>query len=235
MKIFDLDSPLMTALSKVADLMLLNFLALICCIPIFTAGASLTALHYMVLKLARNEEGYIARGFFKSFKQNFKQATIIWLMLLVMIVVLVLDFYIVLQSTSRFSLVLLVIILLVTVLVSFTATFVFPVLAKFDNTIKSTIKNALMMSILQFPKTILMIIINLVPIALVLLSFSMLPMLLLFGMSVPAYLSALLYKKFFKKLEDQITGVDGSEEEEMAELNTEEDESSWEMFANKGE
>ena len=69
MRIFDLDSPLMRVLTKMADLMLLNLLALICCIPIITVGASLTALHYVALKIVRNEEGYIIRTFFKSFKK----------------------------------------------------------------------------------------------------------------------------------------------------------------------
>ena len=73
MKFFDLDSPLMQVLNKVADLLWLNILTLICCIPIVTAGASLTAMNYMALKIVRNEECYITKGFFKSFKQNFKQ------------------------------------------------------------------------------------------------------------------------------------------------------------------
>ena len=71
--------------------MLLNILFLVCSLPIFTIGASFTAMYYVTLKLAENEEGYIARGFLKSFKQNFKQATIIWLILLFFGIVLVLD------------------------------------------------------------------------------------------------------------------------------------------------
>ena len=80
MKFFNLDSPVMQALGKMADLMWLNILTLICCIPVVTAGASLTAMHYMALKIVRNEECYITKGFFKSFKENFKQATLIWLL-----------------------------------------------------------------------------------------------------------------------------------------------------------
>ena len=60
MKLFDLDSPLTQALNKVADLLWLNVLTMICCIPVVTAGASLTALHYMALKMARNEECYLS-------------------------------------------------------------------------------------------------------------------------------------------------------------------------------
>ena len=68
MKFFDLESPLMQILNKVADLMILNILTVVCCIPVITTGASLTAMHYVALKMARNEECYIARDFFKSFK-----------------------------------------------------------------------------------------------------------------------------------------------------------------------
>lgn len=61
--IFNLDSPVMQALGKVADLMWLNVLTMICCIPVITIGPSLTAMHYMALKIVRNEECYITRGF----------------------------------------------------------------------------------------------------------------------------------------------------------------------------
>lgn len=63
MKIFDLDSPLMNVLNKMADLMWLNILTLICCIPVITAGAALTSMHYVALKIVRNEESYITRSF----------------------------------------------------------------------------------------------------------------------------------------------------------------------------
>lgn len=204
MKIFNLDSPLMQGLTKMADLMLLNLLAGICCIPIITAGASLTALNYMALKMARNEECYIFKGFFKSFKENFKQATIIWLILLAAVFVLAGDFIIMNNMGSSFSKVLRILIMVVAVLVTFTATFLFPVLAKFDNTVLRTIKNAFMISILQLPKTILMIIMNVLPWILMLLSIRIVPLSFLFGLSAPAFVAALLYNKFFKKLENQI-------------------------------
>ena len=221
--IFNLDSPLMQGLGKVADLMLLNILAMICCIPIFTAGASLTALHYMSLKIVRGEECYIIRGFFKSFKQNFKQATVIWLLILLAVLILVGDFYIMKNSGIEFHIVLKVIIAVVGVMIVFTATYVFAVLAKFDNTIKRTIKNAFIMSLLQFPKTILMIIMALVPIAIVVFFPQILPVAFLFGMSGPTFVAALLYNKFFKKLEDQVEAANAPVEGEAVE-DQEEDE-----------
>ncbi|MGN1184899.1 MAG: DUF624 domain-containing protein, partial [Oliverpabstia sp.] len=73
--LFNPDNKFFTFMGKVADLMILNLLCIVCCLPIVTAGASITALYYVTLKIARNEETYIARGFFHSFKENFKQAT----------------------------------------------------------------------------------------------------------------------------------------------------------------
>ena len=66
-KFFDMDSPVMRTLNKVADLMWLNILTLVCCLPVITAGASITAMHYVLLKMVRNEESYITKDFFKSF------------------------------------------------------------------------------------------------------------------------------------------------------------------------
>ena len=86
-KIFDMDSPVMRFLSRMADLMIMNLVVTICCIPIVTIGASITAMHYVMLKLVRGEDGYIVKDFFKSFKQNFKQSTIIWLIMCVFIFV----------------------------------------------------------------------------------------------------------------------------------------------------
>lgn len=204
MSFFNLDSPLMQILGKVADLLWLNVLALICCIPIVTIGASMTSLHYMSLKMVRNEECYITRGFFKSFKENFRQSTIIWLLLLLIIGVLAGDFYIMRNTDMEFHVVIQVIVTAVGVLVLFTAMYLFAVQARFKNKIMQTIKNAFVISILQFPKTILMIVLGLLPLALIFLSERLLPISFLFGLSVPVYLSAMLYNKFFKKLEDQV-------------------------------
>lgn len=215
--IFNLDSPLMRGLGKMADLMILNLIAMICCIPIITAGASLTALNYMSLKIVRGEECYIIKGFFKSFKENLKQATAIWLLLLLAILILVGDFYIMQNSGMEFHVALKVIIAVVGVIIIFTAMYVFPVLAKFDNTIKRTVKNAFIMSILQFPKTILMIILYLIPPVVGLLFYQAVPVVFMFGLSVPAWLSAMLYNKFFQKLEDQVIAATEPAEGEEAE------------------
>jgi len=217
MKLFNLDSPVMQALGKMADLMWLNVLTIICCLPIITVGPALTAMHYMALKMARNEECYITRGYFKSFRENLRQGILLWLILLVLIVVLVGDFCVIKYSGLTFPKFLQIMIIAVGVLILFTTTFLFPVLAKFDNTLWRTIKNAFLMSIMQFPKTILMIILFALPPLLFVLVPQVMPLIFFFGLSLPAWLSAKLYSKFFQKLEDQILGLNQPEEEEASE------------------
>lgn len=212
MKFFSLDSPLMQALNKMADLLWLNVLTIICCIPIVTVGASLTAMHYMILKVLRNEETYITRGFFRSFKDNFRQATVIWLIQLVVTVLLAGDFYIMYKSETEFHIVFQVLIMIVAVMAVLTSTFVYPVLAKFDNSIFSTIKNALYVSILQLPKAIAMVVLSILPLVLVVIAPSLVPIVLMFGVSIPAYLFAMMYNKFFKKLEDKVNERNAPEE-----------------------
>lgn len=213
MKLFNLDSPLMQALNKVADLLWLNVLTLLCCLPVVTAGAALTAMNYMALKIVRNEECYITRGFFKSFKDNFRQATLIWLLLLVLAFILAADFMVLRSSEdTTFVKILWGAVTAAAILVIMTVTFVFPVLAKFENTVFRTVKNAFIISLMQFPKTILMILAYVLPTVLFLFFPQVMPLCVMFGLSLPAWLAAKLYNKFFKKLEDQVTAEHPVEE-----------------------
>ena len=63
--LFNMDNAFWRTMGKIADLIILNILFIICCIPIVTIGASYTALYTVMLKLVKNEEPYIFRGFFK--------------------------------------------------------------------------------------------------------------------------------------------------------------------------
>ena len=93
-RLFTPDNPVMQFITKLACTAYLNLLWFICCIPIVTAGASTTALYYVTLKMVKDEESGLTRAFFHSFKENFRQGTIIWLILLALGIVLALDGYI---------------------------------------------------------------------------------------------------------------------------------------------
>ena len=80
---FSINSPVIQFLAKVWDLIVLNILTVILSLPIVTIGAANTALHYAVDKLFA-EEGTLLKNYFHSFKINFKQSTLCWLLLLVL-------------------------------------------------------------------------------------------------------------------------------------------------------
>ena len=211
-KIFDLDSPFMRVLNRVADLMILNFLMIICCIPIITIGAACTGMHYVLLKIVRGEEGYLVRGFFKSFKQNFRQATILWLIMLLVIAVYIGDFLIFTYSGVKFPTILVIAILGLALVLLIVSVYVFPVLSRFDNTVKNTIKNAFCMAVLNLPKTIMMVVLMALPTVI----WYFWPyagiFVIIFGISAPAYASACLYSGIFKKFEPDVPGVAPDEE-----------------------
>ena len=67
MNIFEEGSPFQRFLNKMTDLLILNVITILMCIPVITAGAALTAMHYVLLKMVRGEEGYIVKSFFRCF------------------------------------------------------------------------------------------------------------------------------------------------------------------------
>lgn len=204
MKLFNLDSPVMVFLTKVANLMILNLLTIICCIPIITVGPAVTALYYVTIKMARGDEPYIVKSYFKSFKENFKQATILWIVMLALIIVLILDWeVVVLMMSGTGAKIMKVVLGVVTIFFVMTALYIFPVLSRFENTIKQTVKNAFLISIMSLPKTVVIILIHLLPLGLLLLTIQALPFLFLLGMPAVAYLSSMMFVRVFKKFEPE--------------------------------
>lgn len=140
------ESPLMQFITKITYSAYLNILWFICCIPIFTIGASTTALFYVTLKMAKNEEGNITRAFFRSFKENFKQGTIIWLILLIAGIVLGFDGYTLyhMRFTNAFWTIITAIFIIVVVAYAIILMYIFPLLARFQNTTWAMFKNSIM-------------------------------------------------------------------------------------------
>ena len=205
-RFFDMDSPIMRFLNRVADLVWLNVLTIICCIPVITAGASLTALHYVALRMTRTEEGYITKDFFKSFKENFLQATVIWIVMLVLAAGLGADFYIMAFSSVEMGSVIQVLVFAAAFLLLFGGIYVFPFQARFANTIRNTVKNAYITSVMNFPKTMLILIMYAVFLTAYCLFFLYLvPLILFCGLSLPVFLACTFYTSIFKKLEEQIS------------------------------
>ena len=203
-RFFSMDNKFFVFMGKVADLCLLNLVCLACCIPIITAGASLTALYYVTLKMVRNEEAYIFRSFFKSFRQNFKQATIIHLIMLVAAALLFLDTNIVKAMGEPASSIMSVIFAVFTLLYAMILLYLYPILSKFYNSVKNTFRNAVLMSIRHLPYTILMLIICILPLLIFFvpslqIQMTLILLFIMFGFAVIAYCNSFFLVKIFDK------------------------------------
>lgn len=150
------DNVIVRALTKICDMVCLNVLWLICCIPIVTIGASTTALYTVMLKMVKNEEGYIFRGFFKAFKSNFRQSTIIWLIVLLLGAVCVIDYRVAGVIPGTAGLIMRTIFLLVGFILLSVAIYIFPLTARYENSIRATFRNALILTVGKLPYTLLM-------------------------------------------------------------------------------
>ncbi|MCI6006021.1 MAG: DUF624 domain-containing protein [Blautia sp.] len=201
-RLFNMDNKFFVFMGRVADLIILNLLCLLCCIPIVTAGASITAMFYVTLKMVRNEESYIVKSFFKSFKQNFKQATIIHLIMLVTALLLFFDLRIVNQLEGTVGQVLHVIFIAFMLLYLMIFLYIYPVLSKFYNTTRNTFVNSFLMAIRHLPYTILMLVISAIPAAFLFIPnaavfSSVLMLFILLGFATVAYCNSYFFVKIF--------------------------------------
>lgn len=158
-RIFNQDNPVMRFLGRAFDMMLLNFLFLICSLPVFTIGASLSALHYCCLKMKDENEGYACRNFFKSFKTNFRQGTGIWLIMLALGLVLVMEYGMARQITDSSAKPVRIMILVAASIWYMVASWVFAIQSRFVNTVLNTFKNALLLMIANAPRSVVILLV----------------------------------------------------------------------------
>ena len=200
--VFNMDNPLFRFMNRIADMIVLNVIFLVSCVPIFTIGPALTALYYVAINTWGREDGYIFKMYIKSFKENFKQSTVMWLILLAVGIILSVDvWYWVSQwkatGTGIYKpLTVVSVVMLMVYLMIFT--FVWPLLAKFSNSNRGTIKNALAMVLTHVPETILIwAIFALVALIVYMVSFARIAVFFI-GVSLIAYLQALVFRHIFK-------------------------------------
>ena len=217
------DNPVMRGLSKLCDLLILNVLWLICSIPLFTIGASTTAMFAVTLKMAKNEEGYIVKGFFAAFKENFKKSTLIWLMIAFVAIIIIIN----VQVMSTFSDMLNPIIgtilrgiyLLMGVILLFLTLYVFPMMARYESTIKQSLKNALLIALARLPYTLLLALIVVVPVIVTFLTGTTIAVgilvWVLLGFAVVAWLQSKVLRRVFKLLDEQVEATSQTEEDEQ--------------------
>ena len=161
--LFAADGKLAQILGNIADLVILNVLWIVCSIPIVTAGAAATAFYSVTLKLIKNEESYVTRSFFRAFRENFKQSTIVWLVLLAVAAVLGCDFYFCTTQGMEAARPFFILFCVIAIFVYMGSCYMFPVMAFFENSTKKVFKNSFLMAIAHLPFTILIAVISLIP------------------------------------------------------------------------
>ena len=202
--IFNPDNKFFSFMGRVADLMILNLLCIVCCIPVVTAGPAIAAMYYITLKMARNEESYVVKGFFHSFKQNLKQGIVIQIIMLLLGIVLAFDLYFCRMMSGQGAVYRIFSYIFVAALFVYAMLFlwIYPVLAKFFNTTRNLFRNSILMSIRHLPYTLLMAVITLIPFAVFFVpnvrAQSLLFMvLILFGISLEAFINGHFLVKIF--------------------------------------
>lgn len=202
MRFLSYDSKFGQILLKLANACCLNVLWFICCLPVFTIGASTTALYYASFKIAKNEGSFVTTMFFRSFKRNFKQATVLWLILLATGLLLGLDGWIVFHlragstgSAAVIWTILLAALIAAGILYAIVVTYVFPLLSIADNDNASMIKNAFLIGTHYLFCTILVFAVHYAMFFLVVNVFT--PF-IIFGEGLCAVISAHLLLKVFK-------------------------------------
>lgn len=153
---FSMDGPLWRALNLIADIVILHFLWLVYSLPLVTIGASTTALYYATMRRIRTNEGQVTGNFRKSFRENFRQATILWLIAAAVGVILWLDLNFCATWGGTACTVMLAGCSLLLIPCWMMLLYLFPILAKFTGSIYDTFKNALLMSIRHLPMTLLL-------------------------------------------------------------------------------
>lgn len=157
-EIFSQDSLFIKIMNRAGDVLMLSIIFTICSIPIFTIGASITALSYTTMRGLKYEDGYTWKYFLKSFKENFKQSTVIWLVMVVVFFVFGVDIWYWREfskvNEGQIGNIMQIISVVLISLAVMIFLYVFPLQAKFDNRIKVQFRNAFLLSIRYFPTTL---------------------------------------------------------------------------------
>lgn len=196
------DNPFFRAMGRLGDLILLNLIFLLTSLPLFTMGASVTALYSMTRDLSKNQESYLIRGYLKYFRSSFPKSTILWcIYVLCAVPLFYASVWLANFGNTRPLLFLPYIFLLM--LYAFSLLYVFPLHATFENTIPLLIRNALLTAVGSLPYTILLMLLFYLPICFTILFPEFLALTLgfwlLIGCSLLSFGGGYLYRKVLSK------------------------------------
>jgi len=198
------NSPVIAFLNKMTDLILLNILYIICCLPIVTIGAATTAMYYVCIISIRQGDGYVVKRFFSSFRSNFKQATILWIPMLFIGLVMGFDLLFWYRMGTVFSKVMFILSMVVALFLVMVGMYIFPILSKFEGTVGRTIKNAAAFAVGYLPQTAILLVLTVGFIYANIVSLGMNAVTSFVGLAVLAYVkSFFIYKVMMNHMEER--------------------------------
>ncbi len=207
--IFSRDSMLMKVLGKIFDIGYLSIIFVVFCIPIFTIGASLTALYYTTVKVVRRERGYVFQEFWRSFKLNFGSATILWVIQLVLMLMVSYNLYITMGDGTNKGGFLTGAYIAIALIVYAVSCYAYPVLSRLVLKNSQIVKLSLYMAARHIYFTIPIMIVTLAAIAAMVFFAPIAPLLPILAPAVAAlvcsYMMEMVLKKYMPKQEEEVT------------------------------
>ena len=187
-------------MNAAADLIILNLLMLLCCLPVFTAGAAAVASYTCIMRLLRGgEPSFPVKAFFAEFRKAFVKATLAWLLVLLCIAILAGDYYFAVYVSDPPNRFFMVFAIGMAVVLSTALVWLFPLIARFENTVRGHIKNAFLMAAASLPKTLSAMMVQLffyvLPFFIPTLMLYLGWLWVLMGLTLPQYLTASLFRR----------------------------------------
>lgn len=203
-KFFDSGNPVMRFLSRLVDLAILNILTVVYALPVVTAGASLTAMNYVLLHLLRRDETYVTRMFRKSFRDNLRQGIPLGLIAVLTAIIAAVDLWAMHASESRIITLMMIMITVVTGFLFVTFVYMFALQSRYENSVRGTIVNAFRLALGNLPRTALMMVIWILWLLVLVYLHRAAPLaFLIYGFTLPGYLCTMLYEPVFVRLEEE--------------------------------
>lgn len=219
--IFNLNNPFFQFMGKVFDLIILNIIWLICCIPIVTIGPATTAMYYVTMKIVNDDYTGVTKPFFHSFKQNFIQGLVLTLIFIVTAVVLFFDYRFCLLFEGIAEKIMIGAFIFFGVVYLVIVSYTFPLLSQYTNSIGGTIKNALFIALTKVGTALEITLLNLAPILIIYFfpeaSGWIEPLLIFLAPAFLAYANSMLFKKLFADFIKMQTNLAEKEAEAQAE------------------
>ena len=205
------DGPVMVLITKIAQTAWLNILWFVFSLPVITLGASTTALYTVTLKMVSDDEGGITHSFIDAFRSNLKSSTKVWGILMIFGFVLAVDGYVLsrLRYENAFWTLITALVIVAAAAYCFILLYVFPLMARFENTTLAMLKNSLFIAIRYLICTACLAAIHFGMVLVVVRFFT--PA-IIFGEGLVAYLCSCLLKGVLTQLEPP----EETSEEEMS-------------------